>query len=42
MHIEAALRLHLTPVRLDIIKETNSNAAENAGKRNPQTLLVGL
>jgi hypothetical protein len=40
MQIKTTLRFHLTPVRIDIIKNTNKNRMW--GKRNPHTLLVGM
>jgi hypothetical protein len=36
---ESTLRFHLTPVRLVVIKEKKQ---ENAGEKNPHTLLVGM
>jgi hypothetical protein len=32
MHIKMTLRFHLTPVRMTIIKQTNKQAAINAGE----------
>jgi hypothetical protein len=42
MQIKTTLRFHLTRVRMTIIKNTTTNVEENAGKRNPPTLLVGM
>jgi hypothetical protein len=39
MQITVILRFHLTPVIMAIIKKT-TNAGEDAGERNPYTLLV--
>jgi hypothetical protein len=43
MQIKTTLRFHLTPVRIAIVNTTTNNrCGENAGKRNPFTLLVGM
>jgi hypothetical protein len=41
MQIKTTLRFNLTPVRIDIIKNTTTNM-RMWGKRNPLTLLVGM
>jgi hypothetical protein len=43
MQIKTTLRLHLTPVRIAIIKTPpTTGAGEDVGKRNPSPLLVGM
>jgi hypothetical protein len=43
MQIKTTLSLHPTPVRIAIDKNTTTtNVGEDAGKRNPHTLLVGM
>jgi hypothetical protein len=43
MQIKTTLRFHLTPVRIDIIKNTNNNrCCKDMGKKEPCTLLVGM
>jgi hypothetical protein len=43
MQIKTTLRLHLTPVRIAIIKTpTTTGGGEDVGKRNTRTLLVGM
>jgi hypothetical protein len=44
MQIKTILRLHLTPVRIAIIKNTNNNMCWQgcAEKGTPHTLLVGM
>jgi siroheme synthase len=44
MQIKITLRIHLTPVRIAIIKTTTKNKCWQAcrEKRNPCTLLVGM
>jgi hypothetical protein len=44
MQIKTALRFHLTPVRIAIIKNTITNRCcwGCGGKRKPRTLLVGM
>jgi hypothetical protein len=43
MQIKTMLRFHLTPLRMGIIKHTNSNKCRQGcrKKRNPHTLFVG-
>jgi hypothetical protein len=41
--IKTTLRFHLTPIIVAIIKNTNKkNVAEDARKRNPHTMVVGM
>jgi hypothetical protein len=44
MQIKTTLRFHLTPVRIDIIKNTTNNRCwQGCGeKRNAHTVLVGM
>jgi hypothetical protein len=43
MQIKTTLRFHLTLVRIATIKNTTNNKCwQVCGKRNPQTLLVGI
>jgi hypothetical protein len=44
MQIKTILQLHLTPVRIGIIKNTTNKKFWKGyrGKRNPHTLLVGM
>jgi hypothetical protein len=43
IQIKTTLRIHLTPVRIATIKNTNNtNVGEDVGKRNLHTLLVGM
>jgi hypothetical protein len=41
MEIKTALVVHLTLVRMAIIKKQTTNAAEDSGNRNPYMLLLG-
>ena len=43
MQIKTAMRYHLTPVRMVIIKKSmNINAGEGVERREPPILLVGM
>jgi hypothetical protein len=43
MQIKTTLRFHLTLVRIATIKNTTTtNVGEDAGKRNPHILLMGM
>jgi hypothetical protein len=44
MQIKTALRFHLTPVRITILRSTNNNKCWQGygGKMSPHTLLVGM
>jgi hypothetical protein len=41
MQIKTTLRLHLTPVKIAIIKKPTTVVGEDGGKRNPHTLHWG-
>jgi hypothetical protein len=43
MQIKITLRFHLTPVRINTIKNTTNNSwGRRGGGRNPHTLLEGM
>jgi hypothetical protein len=43
MQMKTTLKLYLTSVRMATIKNANnSKCCQGCGKRNPQTLLVGM
>ena len=42
VQVKTAMRCHLTPVRMAIIKKTNSKCWQNVEKREHCTLLVGI
>jgi hypothetical protein len=41
IQIKTTLRFYLTPVRMAIIKNTNSNS-KNVGEKQPSYILVGM
>jgi hypothetical protein len=42
MQIKTTLRIHHTPVRIPIIKNTTNRCWPGCGEKNPHTLLVGM
>jgi hypothetical protein len=42
IQIKTTLRFYLAPVRMAIMKKTTTNAGEDAGEKEPHTLLVGM
>jgi hypothetical protein len=42
MQIKTTLRFYLIPVKVAAIKKTKNNKCEDAGEKNPHTLLLGM